>query len=102
MNKAMTLVAVAFVVSGDLALAQDEGSPWEIPPEASAVKNPLDNTAEAVAADDWVHPYTRSQAAFPVAWVREHKYWPPVGRIDNAYGDRNLICTCPPLEELSD
>jgi glycine dehydrogenase len=66
--------------------------------------NPLVNaphTAEAVSADDWSHAYPRSQAAYPAAWLREHKYWPPVGRIDNAYGDRHLVCTCPPLEELS-
>jgi len=65
--------------------------------------NPLRNaphTAQAVCADDWRHAYTRAQAAWPAPWLREHKYWPPVGRIDNAYGDRNLVCTCPPLEEL--
>ena len=44
------------------------------------------------------HPYTREQAAFPAPWLREHKFWPAVGRIDNAYGDRNLVCTCPPME----
>jgi glycine dehydrogenase len=69
-----------------------------------AEDNPLRNaphTAEAVAADDWNHPYPRSQAAWPAPWLREHKYWPPVGRIDNAYGDRNLVCTCPPLEALA-
>ena len=44
------------------------------------------------------HPYTREQAAFPAPWLREHKFWPAVGRIDNPYGDRNLFCTCPPME----
>jgi len=66
--------------------------------------NPLRNaphTAEAVSADEWAHPYSRSQAAYPAPWLRQHKYWPPVGRIDNAYGDRNLVCTCPPLESLA-
>ena len=69
--------------------------------ELDAEDNPLRNaphTAQAVCADDWRHPYTRAQAAWPAPWLREHKYWPPVGRIDNAYGDRNLVCTCPPLE----
>jgi glycine dehydrogenase len=56
------------------------------------------HTAHAVTADEWNHPYSREQAAFPAPWVREHKFWPPVARIDNAYGDRNLMCTCPRLE----
>ena len=51
-----------------------------------------------VTADDWDRPYAREQAAFPAPWVREHKFWPAVGRIDNAYGDRNLVCTCPPMD----
>ncbi|HEX5066834.1 MAG TPA: aminomethyl-transferring glycine dehydrogenase [Myxococcota bacterium] len=73
--------------------------------ELDAEDNPLRNaphTAQAVCADDWRHAYTRAQAAWPAPWLREHKYWPPVGRIDNAYGDRNLVCTCPPLEELAE
>ena len=56
------------------------------------------HTSRAVTADDWDRPYTREQAAFPAPWIREHKFWPPVARIDNAYGDRNLMCTCPPME----
>ena len=70
--------------------------------DQNAEDNPLRNaphTAEAVCADDWRHAYTRKQAAWPAPWLHEHKYWPPVGRIDNAYGDRNLVCTCPPIEE---
>ncbi len=55
------------------------------------------HTARAVAADAWDRPYSRERAAFPAPWLREHKYWPPVGRIDNVYGDRNLMCSCPPL-----
>ena len=72
--------------------------------ELDASDNPLVNaphTAQAVSADDWAHPYPRRQAAYPAPWLRDHKYWPPVGRIDNAYGDRNLVCTCPPLETLA-
>ena len=60
--------------------------------------NPLKHaphTAEAVTANVWSHPYSREQGAYPEPWVREHKYWPPVGRIDNPYGDRHLVCTCP-------
>ena len=59
------------------------------------------HTAAAVAADDWTHPYSREQAAFPLPFVRSHKYWPSVGRIDNPYGDRNLICSCPPIEAFA-
>ncbi len=63
--------------------------------------NPLKNaphTASVVMADAWEHPYSRQQAAFGLPWVREAKIWPSVGRIDNAYGDRHLICSCPPME----
>ncbi len=63
--------------------------------------NPLKNaphTARMVTEDDWQRPYSRRQAAFPVRWLEEGKFWPPVGRIDNVYGDRNLFCTCAPVE----
>jgi glycine dehydrogenase len=63
--------------------------------------NPLKNaphTAAEVMANEWRHGYSREQAAFPATFVREAKYWPPVKRVDNVYGDRNLVCTCPPLE----
>ncbi len=56
------------------------------------------HTAQAVTATEWRHPYSREQAAFPAPWVREHKFWPAVARIDDAFGDRNLVCTCPPME----
>ncbi len=55
------------------------------------------HTAQAVTASEWNRPYTREQAAFPLPWVRERKFWPSVARIDEAFGDRNLVCTCPPL-----
>jgi glycine dehydrogenase len=55
------------------------------------------HTAFAIAADDWKHKYSREKAAFPLPWVRDNKFWPYVGRIDNPYGDRNLVCTCPPM-----
>ena len=69
--------------------------------EWPADDNPLRNaphTAEDVVADDWARPYRRELAAFPVPGLRADKYWPPVGRIDGAYGDRNLVCSCPPIE----
>ncbi len=63
--------------------------------------NPLKrapHTARQVTATEWDRPYSREQAAFPAAWLDESKYWPPVARIDNVYGDRNIACSCPPLE----
>jgi glycine dehydrogenase len=68
---------------------------------ADARDNVLKNaphTAEAVSADAWTHPYSREQAAYPLPYVRADKFWPPVARVDNPYGDRNLICSCPPIE----
>jgi glycine dehydrogenase len=56
------------------------------------------HTADMVATDRWDHPYSREQAAYPVQWLHEHKFWPFVGRIDNAYGDRNLVCSCAGME----
>jgi glycine dehydrogenase len=58
------------------------------------------HTARQIASDKWDRPYTREQAVFPAPWTREHKFWPAVGRIDNVYGDRNLFCSCPPIEDL--
>ena len=63
--------------------------------------NPLKNaphTASVVTGDEWKHSYSRQIAAYPAPWLKEHKYWPTVGRIDNAFGDRNLVCTCPPID----
>ncbi len=56
------------------------------------------HTDEVVIADNWDLPYSREKAAFPLPWVRARKFWPAVGRVDNAYGDRNLVCACPPME----
>jgi glycine dehydrogenase len=56
------------------------------------------HTAAELTADDWTHPYSRSQAAYPMPSLRDMKFWTTVGRVDNAYGDRNLVCTCPPME----
>ncbi|MBI4944770.1 MAG: aminomethyl-transferring glycine dehydrogenase [Bacteroidetes bacterium] len=67
-----------------------------------AADNVLKNaphTAKALIADNWKHAYAREKAAYPLKWVRENKFWPSVGKIDNAHGDRNLICACSPIEE---
>ena len=68
--------------------------------EDNILKN-APHTAEMVSADEWKHPYSRSQAAYPVSGLRVHKFWPYIGRVDNVYGDRNLICTCDTVEEFS-
>jgi len=70
--------------------------------EYDRTDNPLKgapHTAEVVTSDDWQHAYSREVAAFPVPSLRKKKYWPPVGRADNAYGDRNLFCGCAPIED---
>jgi len=67
--------------------------------------NPLKNaphTQFEVTRDDWPHAYTRKQAAFPLPWVEDNKFWPAVGRVDDTYGDRNLVCTCGPIESYGD
>ncbi len=66
--------------------------------------NPLKNaphTVHAVTASEWDRPYPREQAAFPAPWVKAHKFWPTVARIDNSYGDRNLVCVCPSVEDYA-
>lgn len=60
------------------------------------------HTAEVLTRDDWDRPYSRERAAFPLPWVREKKFWPSVSRVDNVFGDRNLICACPPLEAYAE
>jgi glycine dehydrogenase len=111
---------MSFPVAGTLMIEPTESEPLAeldrfcdamiaIREEISAVEegridrqdNPLKrapHTAAAVTATEWTRPYPREQAAYPAPWLREHKFWPAVARIDNAYGDRNLFCTCPPLE----
>ncbi len=65
--------------------------------EDNVLKN-APHTAKAVITDDWKHSYSREKAVYPLKWVKESKFWPSVARVDNAYGDRNLICACPPIE----
>ena len=69
----------------------------ESDPELNLLKG-APHTAQMVTADAWPHPYSREQAAYPVQWLRDFKFWPAVARIDNVYGDRNLFCTCLPVE----
>lgn len=59
------------------------------------------HTVQEIAREDWPHPYTREKAAFPAPWLREGKFFPCVGRVDNAYGDRHLVCTCVSVEEAA-
>jgi glycine dehydrogenase len=60
------------------------------------------HTAEQVTRTEWTKPYSREKAAFPLPWTRENKFWPSVGRIDNVLGDRNFICSCPPIEDYQE
>ena len=67
--------------------------------------NPLKNaphTAHALVSPEWNHTYTREEAVFPTPWIKAHKFWPPVARINNVAGDRNLVCSCPPLSDYSE
>jgi glycine dehydrogenase len=115
---------VSFPVAGTLMVEPTESEPKEeldrfcdamiairgeiqavIDKKADARDNVLKNaphTAAAVSADTWSHPYSREQAAYPLPFVRAHKFWPSVGRIDNPYGDRNLMCSCPPVEAFAE
>jgi len=72
--------------------------------KSDAKNNLLKNaphTVVEISSDKWDHPYTRESAAYPAAWQKEFKYWPAVGRVNNAHGDRNLVCTCPPVEAFN-
>jgi len=115
---------VSFPVAGTLMIEPTESEPkdeldrfcdamiairQEIQDVIDGKADPKDNvlkhaphTAAAVSADEWTHAYSRHQAAYPLPFVRARKFWPTVGRIDNPYGDRNLICACPPIEEFAD
>ena len=112
---------VSFPVAGTLMVEPTESEPREeldrfcdamiaihgeiqdvISGKADKVDNALKNaphTAQDVSADEWSHKYTRAQAAYPVPSLRQHKFWPAISRIDNPYGDRNLVCACPPMSE---
>ncbi len=71
---------------------------------ADRMDNVLKNaphTAKEIAVENWDHPYSREAAAYPAPWTRDYKFWPSVGRVDNAYGDRNLMCACPPIKDYT-
>ena len=82
----------------DEASAIADGS---IDPEDNPLKN-APHTAESIICGDWSHPYSREQAAYPAPWTKEHKFWTSVGRINNAYGDRNLVCSCAGMDAYKD
>jgi len=75
----------------------DEISSGKADKEDNVLKN-APHTAKSVITDDWKHSYSREKAVFPLKWVKESKFWPSVARVDNAFGDRNLVCACPPIE----
>ena len=69
------------------------------------IDNPLKNAPHTyieLSSNEWSHKYTREEAAFPTEFVKNNKYWPPVARVDNVYGDRNLVCSCPSMDEYKD
>ena len=73
--------------------------------EFDKIDNPLKNAPHTfleLTASEWSHKYSREQAAFPNEYLKENKYWAPVGRVDNVFGDRNLVCSCPSIEEYKD
>ena len=67
-------------------------------PQNNVLKN-APHTSEEATGDIWDHPYKRSTASYPVSWITTNKFWPSVARLDDAYGDRNLVCSCTPIEE---
>ena len=69
----------------------------EMQPRGDNLLKNAPHTAEALLAADWAHPYPRERAAYPLPYLRSHKYWPPVGRLDNVQGDRQFVCACPPI-----
>jgi glycine dehydrogenase len=86
---------IAAMISIREEIHQIESGVW--PADNNPLKNAPHTEADLVNAD-WDRPYTRQQACFPLPWVAENKFWPFVNRIDDVYGDRNLFCSCPPLE----
>ncbi len=89
-------IAALISIRGEI----DEIANGTLPKDDNPLKH-APHTLEVVLSDGWSRAYSRERAAFPLAWVRERKFWPAVGRIDSAYGDRNLVCSCPPIEEYA-
>ena len=77
----------------------DRGGEWRSRCRRTTCSRTRRTPPLSICGDTWTRPYTRTQAAFPAPWLREHKFWPAVGRIDNVWGDRNLFCSCVPVEE---
>jgi glycine dehydrogenase len=72
----------------------------QMDPKNNLLKN-APHTADVLLTDTWNRPYSREQAAYPADWLREHKFWPSVGRIDNVHGDRNPVCTCAGMDDYN-
>ena len=72
--------------------------------EFDARDNPLVNAPHTAfnVAGEWAHPYSREEAVFPLPYVRDNKFWPSVNRVDDVYGDRNLVCSCPSIDHYED
>ena len=69
------------------------------------VDNPIKNATHTdieLASDEWNHKYSREQAAYPAKFLKANKFWPPVARVDNVYGDKNIFCTCPSMDEFKE
>ncbi len=79
-------------------IAKVESGQW--PQDDNPLKH-APHTAQAVSATEWTHPYSREEAAYPLQSLRRNKYWSPVGRVDNVWGDRNLSCSCPPISDYA-
>jgi glycine dehydrogenase len=75
----------------------DEIAAGKFDNQNNVIKN-APHTSKLVVSDHWDKPYGREKAAFPLHWVKQNKFWPSVARVDNAYGDRNLVCSCAPIE----
>jgi len=86
-------IAALVAIRGEIRKV--EAGTW--PADDNPLKNAPHTQSDVVDAA-WSHPYSREEAVFPLPWVKANKFWPSVNRIDDVYGDRNLHCTCPPLE----
>jgi glycine dehydrogenase len=91
----------AVYVNGTIRPADQAVIDGKADPKDKVLKN-APHTAAAVTSDSWPHAYSREAAAYPLPFVRATKFWPAVGRIDNPYGDRNLICACPPIADYAE
>ena len=102
--KNLTVEYLLGLSSSDCEIQIDEVAAGALDPEQNMLKL-APHTAEEALGDDWNRPYSRRRACFPLPGIAQDKYWPPVGRIDNVAGDKNLVCTCPPMsayEEAAD